>query len=351
MLFGPECQTTSARGWTRREALALLAAALLGGAACSRPKSRAEVVRTLTADLAKEDLDALLRVNAKLVESVERLVNAPGGAELTAARESFREALLAWETAACFPNLALTRSHAPLRARFWPVREASVQKLLVGSDELSAARVNELGVDRKGLFALEWLLFPAPGSDEPAPVELSGTPGERARALSLAYAQNVATCAERVPRGQPEDSADANTRLIEIVGHMSTTLGSIASGRLSHAFEPGRAERSVVVRGLLSGTSISILQTLVAGTERVYRGPSGVGLGTLVAEAAPEVDEHLRALFQAARVALTRAGEPGASPLVLASAQAGVRNLDVALEVELPSALGITLLFGGADAD
>src|SRR5690606_13269105 len=171
----------------------------------------------------------------------------------------------------------------------------------------------------------------APGKKGRPLIEDPGPRGVRARALSLALAENVAVCARKAPHQEADPPADANTQLTRILSQMSTTLGSIASGRLSKALTQARDEHPSEVRGYASGSAIAIVQPLALGTERIYLGPAQVGLTTLVTQSAPEVDRHMRALFGAANAALTRADAPSASPEIRATAQAAVRALDVAI--------------------
>src|SRR5262249_37785288 len=148
-------------------------------------------------------------------------------------RARFGETLLAWERASCFPTMELTTSHALLRALFWPIRVGAVQSLVSGTGSLDQHMVSELGVDRKGLFALEFLLFGAPGQGVQPLVEAPGTTGMRARLLSLAIAENVAACAKAASDTKPVPTpADPNPLLTLIVSQMSSTIGSISSGKL-----------------------------------------------------------------------------------------------------------------------
>jgi hypothetical protein len=100
------------------------------------------------------------------------------------------------------------------------------------------------------------------------------------------------------------------------------------------------------------------VDALVAGTERLYRGPGADGgLAALARAAAPAIDGRARAAFAAATAALAALAEV---PLAAATgerrseverAYRATKDLERTLKVDLASALGVTLTFTGSDGD
>jgi predicted lipoprotein len=345
----------SRRDWLKAWSLAPLAGA------CSRARTRKDVLRALVVDLATEDMRAIDATSRDLSESLRAAIDGPEPARLEAARSAWKKAVLAWRRASCFQTVPLVKSNALLRATFFPVRASAVESLALSGKPLSDKGVSELGVDQKGLFALEVLLFGAPeGVDAPLGERLE-LEGVRVRELAHLLGANVAECALAAARELGDGEAFAETyanagqeSLNRLVSQMVGVLGSIASGRLSKALLPDGQSRPSEIEGYSSGSAIEILSALVSGVERLYRGGAGGGIADLVQATSAAVDQRVRDHFSRAlsaleRVRQSRAGR--AEPELANTAREAMRALDRLFETELASALGVTLMFAGPDAD
>jgi predicted lipoprotein len=353
---------------TRRRFLVESAALALVGsglAACKRSLTRADVLRSLAENVALPGMRALSEVDARLLRAVQALPPTPSTSSLGEVQGALGAALLAWERAYVFRVGPLVESNAFLRARFWPVRKSSFHELLLGDGPIDEANVAQLGVDRKGLFALErlfWERVPRPGGGEALLFELRP---ERARGLAISLAKDVQrrsneaaalladgkAFVEQFARGGQEHVALLVNQLVEsseaiVSDRFERVLGLYRNGRL-HAGE---------LLGDFSGSTTQLTITALRGLSALYLGARADGLCALVQQAAPAIDAHLRAAFGRA----LEGSEALAAPLAqlvardassIERARDRVKVLELALKVELPSALGVTLSIAAGDGD
>jgi predicted lipoprotein len=343
------------------------ALALAGGTlgACKRNATRADVLRAIAEGVALPAMRALPEVDARLARAIEALPTALTAGSLGAAQSALAAALLAWERAYAFRTGPLVESNAFLRARFWPVRKSSFHELLLGDGPIDPAHVAQLGVDLKGLFALErlfWERVPGEGGGETFLFELRP---ERARILASSLAKDVQrrsdeaaallgdgkAFVEHFARGGQEHVALLVNQLVEsseaiVTDRFERVLGLHRNGRL----HPGD------LLGDFSSLTTKLTVSALRGLSAIYLGAREDGLCMLVQQAAPAIDAHVRgALSQALQ-------ESEALPAPLAQlvardaakierARERVKALELALKVELPSALGVTLSMTAGDGD
>jgi uncharacterized protein len=335
--------------------LGLLCCALSAG--CDRPATRAAVLRGAVEQFAVPGTRAVVEASAVLRARLAELERGPDALKLSAAQAAWKRALLAWERMQAFRSGPIVESRALLRAMFWPPRIASIQALCREPSRLDEAQVERLGVDVRGMFALEWLLFAEPAG------RLTRAEGSCERALASAFARNVEHYAKAAQSqlGDGAALADDLSRaeaegVRRFVNLMIMGVEELASEGLAAALE-ARAPHPRELRGGYSGSSSELLFTQLMATEQLYLGERGAaGLGSLVKQAAPPIDAHLRALFAAAHRRV-QALDAGLDVLAardrprLEQAQAALKELERALKDELTSALGVTLSFVSSDGD
>src|SRR4051812_13439789 len=151
--------------------------------ACQRsPKEqRDQVLTALVEQLIVPDTQALLVKSRALETSLTELVRDPNHDTLLASRAAFRSALLAWEGAACFKSGPILSTGSLLRVLFWPTKTIALDRLV--ESRVALDRLSMLAVDQKGLYAIEYLLFPATDEPEARKAQLISPEGERARWL------------------------------------------------------------------------------------------------------------------------------------------------------------------------
>jgi predicted lipoprotein len=353
----------------RRFVLQGCAALAFGGlpfaAGCGRKRgsSRADVLASIAGEVAVPAMRAIADVDAQLTRSLRALPPAPHSRHLDAARKALARALVAWERAHAFRSGPWVEANAFLRAKFWPVRKSSFDALLLGSDSIDSARIAALGVDVKGLYALERLLWEQ-RADAPGEPLITARP-ERGRALASALADDVErhaqAAAELLADGNAfvqRFAADGQASVALLVNQLIENVEAIVTDRLERAL--GLHEHQRLKPGALlgdfSGLSTELVCVTLRQVQALYVGAADDGLGVLVKQSAPQIDAHLRDALGSALRAVEAIGAPleravlqDADKLKRASAQ--TRALESAFKAELTSALGVTLSIAAGDGD
>lgn len=353
----------------RRNVLLRLAAfsalSLLGPTACGRPPQREEVLERLVLDEAVPELRDALKSSEQLSQAVNGLGATPTLASLGFARAAFGQAVLAWKRAQCFKNGPLVETNALVRATFWPPRPAAIEALLNGSDSIDVARIDALGVDVKGLYALEYVLFPVGLADDAALALLSSEPGRRRLRYAAALAASVVDYIRKAVTVMGDGRAFAQRfaqsvkqSLSKVVLQLTTSVELLAVNRLGAVL--GLAESHLLkpsdVEGAASHLSTQIVAAELDGVARLYRGSGRKSLSALVRGVSAPVDDRIQNALRDAEAAVSALHGP-LEQLVLedralvARALAAVKTLELALKVDLASALGITLSFQAGDGD
>ena len=340
---------------------ALAAGASVLPAGCERSVSRKAVLQSLVQHLALPDAAAIVRETKALESALAQLEREASATSLQSARTTLQHALIAWQRAYAFRHGPIEDSRALMHAAFWPIRSSAVEHLVTGPQSIDDAFVSELGVDSKGLFALEHLLFAEP---TPNTTWMLGTVSTRACALASALARDVSRHAERVAHDLARGDFQRNfanagqDSLNQVVNQMLATLETIAADRLGRIASMRSNQRFEMrdVQGAESGLSVDIPLAWLTTTQRVYLGLERESLATLVKQVAPQVDVQVRAVFAGATAALQALPKrlddsDVATTHALEAAILSIKDLEVALKVDVASALGVTLSFISSDGD
>jgi len=345
--------------------LGALGAAAAGGAlSCNRPDRRAQALAATVERVPLPDARDIAHTSNELVDAVQRLMAAPAGPVLQTAQDTWRRAALAWQHGFAFQHGPFVRTGALLRASFWPARRAAIAAFLTGGDAIDAEHIELLGVDTKGMFAIEHVLFEAGPVDTAPGPWLAGAYRERALTLVLALARDVKGYAERGvaaigdgERFKAELVRAGQHSLNRLVDQM---LGAVenAAVRLDRVLRHNADHtlRAADVLGAPSGLSTQVLQAWLSVAERSYGPRAEASLATLLRDVAPAIEHNTSKAFAAAISALSAIGAPleqvvQTDRAPLTAALGALKSLEVALRTELASALGLTLLFTSADGD
>ena len=306
---------------------------------------------------------ALARDSGRLEHEVTRLGVEPTLATLRTVRAHWQQALVSWKRADVFRNGPIMDSNCLLRAMFWPVRSGAIEALVQGSQSLDEASIDAMGVDRRGLFGLEYLLY-GKATEQESVAEFSGPTGERRARLARALAGNVSLNAEHVVKalGNGHEFAvqfahGGQDSLNHVVGQMIYAVESVSAKRLTRVAtlaKSGRLEASEV-EGSLSGTSQQIALAYLRATEQLYRAADD-GLGQLVKARSSTADQAIRSAFAQAISLVSNLAAPleivaRRDFAALEAAVDSVKNLERALRTELVSSLGVSMTFSSVDGD
>jgi predicted lipoprotein len=335
---------------TRRRLIELGALCALPAAVGCGKRDQASVLSGLVTEvvlgMARE-----MRVESSATHAAVRALSSePNLARQRAAQTAFKRATLVWKQAFAFRAGPFVDSEAFQRAAFWPARPTLIDALLSDREPIDQQRGQQLGVDARGLYALEYLLFDESNAKSvllPADVR-----GERARAYALEVSANVLGYADRIQRLLGDGSSyaasfsKAGKQSVDTLVSQALDTLSVVSGKFARV-ERARSENRPLpfaVEGYLSGSSLDIVLAIVAGTKRLYLGGGSGGLSQLVAFASKPIDDHVCAAFRETEQRLRAVGMPievalDAQPARLHSEALAVAELRHVIEVELVSAL------------
>jgi predicted lipoprotein len=281
---------------------------------CRHDQQRSQILRDLVERVVVPNTAALVQSSGRLRDEIARLSVEPTLLTLGAARAQWQRTLLSWKRADVFRSGPIMDANGLLRAMFWPVRTGAIEALVQSSQALDEASIDAIGVDRRGLFALEYLLYPQ-ASAEGSAAQFTGANGERRTQLARALTGNVLRYADQA-------------------------LRSLAASE---------------IEGGSSGMSQQIALTYLQATEQLYLGANG-GICQLVRAQSSTADEGIRSDFRQAIALISNLGLPleqaaGRDVVALDTAALAVKKLERALKTELTSTLGVTLTFSSVDGD
>ncbi len=294
----------------------------------------------------------------RLAERCRRLAEAAGRFEELADAGRLETTRTCWVEAACAAQEVeacrigpITEGGLASTFYFLPTRPASIERaiqaLSKGDEEVAA-----LGAAAKGLYAMEYLLFPKDGAT--ALERFSGDAGECRRRYLHQIAREAAERAERLAKDwrvpyRPAAVAFLNGgqgSLNALVNRMVMTTDAVVMARLASEREVPDRDK---IPGSASGHSDRLLEATVKGLRQLHEGGLSAYTRRLNAPLADRLDQQ----FASAMTSLARLNQnpdsQDQSPMVEVARQCS--PLDVLLEVDLASSLGVTLTFISTDGD
>jgi len=331
--------------------------------ACRRGVTKSEVLAALVEQVVVPNTAALAQTSRGLDEDIARLVAAPTLTSLRAAREQWQRALLSWKRADAFRNGPIMDNNCLLRVMFWPVRPAALDALLQSTEAIDDASIKSMGVDRRGLFALEYLLYSAE-ADETIVAAFAGPAGERRARLARSLAGNVSFDADNAARSLGNGKAYAGKfadggqdNLNRLALQLTYTVENLCAQRLVRISALAKSGRLAPTDVEASGSRMSqqVVLTYLRAAEELYLGVAH-GLSELVKAQSPAVDEGLRSAFSRAISAVSHLGLPleeiaRREPAELDAAANVLKKLERALKSDLASTLGVTSTSTSVDGD
>lgn len=334
--------------------------------ACAPPagSARAEVTARLASTVAVGHWGAFERRSAVLAERAQEVCAAPSASGWEAAREAWWEAREPWKHGELVQFGPIVEYPDRLGPKLddWPADVGAVEELLASDAPLDPEAFAAMGSATRGLPVVEVLLWS--GED---PLAAAVADPRRCEALVGATADVHANAArlleswtgEWVPRlvapspwsGGPWDGTRevldewANRAVFAVEDVRGTRLGRPLGDASGGAPVPEALESR------WSGRSLQDARDVLDGVREVWDGP---GLRSLVA------DEGLRAevdaLFATSAERLAEVPEPleqaiAEEPEIVVRAQEALFALQVALQVEVAQALGVTVTFNDNDGD
>ena len=321
----------------------------------------------------------LAQRTAELASLLDALASAPTDADLVAIRQSYLDARAPLQESAAFGFGPAEELHAVAAMDQSPIDPAKVDAELASANDLTPEHLRALGANKRGLHAIEYLLFPDRDPNVDAALTARDLAGQRRRQFASVAGQLVADSAEALraawdpemggyarrfdePGGPDSVSssvqAGLDTLLNETVvlselivkAKLGKPLGTATGGKLEPAAQ--ESERA--------GASLSDIASNVRGIRHIYfgarRGSAEPNLASLVRAKSPSADLHARAALDAADAAL--GAVPGSltqalgdAPETVTAAYEAIKALKRVLATEVLSSLGASLKFSDNDGD
>ena len=350
---------------------------LLAVAACSSGPSvsREDVLISLTENVILPAFETVDQETSQMRDAVEALCAAPSEDTLRRAREEWRGAKDAWmRSRAVGLGPAMDRRSRSF-VDWWPVEPERIENKLSSRDSITPEYVREfLSTTQRGLGAIEYLLFE--GDDVVSNLSEPGT-------LRCEYLVSAAEVAATETAGLLSDwvvgppgdapyadqfTGQASSSLLplaavsEVVRTSVFLLRSITDMQLGSALGMNDSDADpAAIRSGPAMNGVADLRNQVLSMQEAYTGLAGTaeevyGIGALVAGISEEADDRVRASFSNAIEAIDGLQEPLDETIHTDTASAVVayealKELQVAINTEVVSLLGITVGFADTDGD
>jgi hypothetical protein len=310
-----------------------------------------------------------------LAGALAALESAPTAATLTEAQSAWRAVRVPWGLQEAFHVGPSEELHLGALVDQVP-STTGIDSLLAGDTPLTETAVAELGANRKGMLAMEYVLFDAEAGNTVVLSRLTdGATGVRRRAYlkalgAVLHANATGVRAAWEPEqgnyvAQLANAGNEGSRYTtqkdavdEVVNRLIASLET-AELKLSKplGFETGGTLRPELEETRRSDNSLEDLDSTLRGAERVWSGPNGDGgLSSLVSASNQRLDKTVREELASVRAALQSIPPPLRTALKndresVETARAALANLRATLSSEVVANLGVTLGFNDNDGD
>jgi predicted lipoprotein len=351
----------------------ILIACLAGCASEGTGDTRRDLLERWTAGLIVPLYGEFEGRSRELEASIDTLCSAPTEQALAAARMAWTLARKPFKRAEVFAFGPYSRPEFRIGPKIdsWPARPDDVEEWLASGDPVDPATLATLGVWHKGLPVIEYFLY-SPEADSTGALGdarrceyLRSTATElvnRAVEIHMAWAPEGGNFADQLSGAGRTSTAWRTLRdaFSEVVNRMGFTLENVRRDKLGGPLgEATGTANPDAAESRFSGRSLSDILDNLAGIEVLYFGDSAAnlpGLTTYVAERGENFDEPFRSGLSAARAALDAIGMPlteavTTEPERVREASARLADLQRLIQVELISALGLSLNFNDNDGD
>lgn len=350
------------------------AIALLGCASEGEGDTRRALLERWTTELIVPLYAEFEQRSEAVATSVDALCAAPSAEALGAARSAWDAARDPFKRAEVFAFGPYSRPEFRIGPKIdsWPARPDEVEEWIAGENAVDAATVASLGVWHKGLPVIEYFLF----SPEASALEqlgaarrceyLRSTGAElvnRARELHLAWSPEGGDFASQLSGAGRTSTAWRTLRdaFSEIVNRMGFTIENVRRDKLGRPLGEmtGGVPLPNETESRFSGRAVRDILDNLSGIEVLFFGDparSLPGVSSYAIERGENFDERFRAALDGARAALEAVNVPLGEAVNteadrVREASERLRELQSLIQVDLISALGLSLNFNDNDGD
>jgi predicted lipoprotein len=340
---------------------------------------RREALRQATEQVIIPTYSDLAERSAELSELLAELALAPQPASLSDIRQQYLATRRPLEESEAFGFGPADELRSAAAIDQQPIDGAKIEAELAGTAELTAPYLSRLGANKRGLHAVEYLLFPEDDAELEAALLDAGEAGERRRQFLAAAGELVAENAGALRDAWAPDGGDYGRRFAE-PGGADSVSGDVQAGLdtllneaifLSEVIADSKLGKPLgsATGGTIdpsaqeserSGASLSDALGNLRGVRNVYLGTrdgsTGPSLSTLVRAKSPATDLRARQALDEAEATLLAIPEPLTlaltdSPELVSAAFEAVKRLKRLLATEVLGTLGASLKFNDNDGD
>jgi predicted lipoprotein len=337
------------------------------------------VVHELVDAVIVPTLDELSQRSDQLAQACRTLSEEPTQQNLNATQQAWRDARAPWKRTEAFAFGPVMDLRIDVAIDQSPISGEGIDEVLQSQEAIDAAAIDELGANRKGFHALEYLLFSEPADTAVLTLLTSDELAPRRRLLLVALADNLLARVQELHAAWTEgrhshgrvltDPGDDNDEYPTIKSVLDTLVNEsvalserVADSRLAAplGLKSGGAARPDLAESPLSDNSLADARANLIGMRDVYLGTQdgkpGEGITRLVQTNSPATDRAVRDAFTAALQALDAVPQPFSEALHsdrdrVQRAFAAVSELEHLLASEVVGSLGATLRFSSNDGD
>lgn len=324
-------------------------------------------------------LDDLSQQSEALAQACRVLSDDPTQENLSAAQQSWRDARAPWKRTEAFAFGPVMDLRIDVAIDQSPISSEGIDAVLASDDAIDPAAIDELGANRKGFHALEYLLFSERGDTEMLTLLTSDELAPRRRRMLTALADNLLTRVQELHAAWTDgrrshsrvltDPGDDNDEYPTIKSVLDTLVNEsvalselVADSKLAAplGLKTGGDARPDLAESPLSDNSLADARANLVGMRDVYlgtqNGKPGEGITQLVQTNSPATDRAVRAAFTSALKALDAVPQPFSDAVVedrerVERAFDAVSELEHLLASEVVGSLGATLRFSSNDGD
>jgi predicted lipoprotein len=307
----------------------------------------------------------------ELTNCLGQLVDDPNQSTIDKARAAWLAAAEASTQMRCFQSGPIADRDWSTTFNYWKVLPDRIQGVLQSStNSVDQASLDNLGCETKGLFALEFLLFQQPSTNQNVPpilAALAGQNRERTHSYLLALGRELAHQATVIANDwNTLASSGAQTKFAKggqqsvnlLVNQLAACLEDVSQNHLHFVLVlPKPLSRQLYrVERSRSGTSLQGVLATLEGSQRLFQGGGGLGLKDAVKQVNPGLEKRIADQFDTTIKSVRALGAPLEQAVVnnrpaLEKAYENARALEVLIKVDAVSALGVTLTFSSNDGD
>jgi len=334
------------------------------------------VARELAADVAVPTFgEAAARIGG-LQFAVERLIAAPTQTELDTAQLAWRAARIPWKETDVFgfgpaKDLGFSASIDQI------VDASKIDLEIAGTTPITDPYIADLGANRKGFHAIEYVLFRGDDDDAAVLVSLTtDTAAARRRDLLGAWTRDLARNANALHvvwtddyAGRIADPGSDNAEFPTIKASIDAFANEtvfqsevVSDARIGKPLgtASGGTPRPELEESAPSDNSIADMAATLRGIRNAYYGSRdgtpGKGIGLLVAAQSRAIDLDVRIAIEIAISSVSAIPPPYRTALLgqrveVPAAHAAVKELKRILATEVIGSLGATLKFNDNDGD